>query len=156
MSNSAVAPYTGAWIEITHHLPRDTAWYRRTLHGCVDWNFQWITSSERHLTGRTLHGCVDWNFGQFPMIFACICRTLHGCVDWNKTRRLCRLSKIVAPYTGAWIEIWAFVFISPVFGCRTLHGCVDWNIWLAGTVSAKRASHPTRVRGLKSNTHGRR
>ena len=32
-----VAPFTGAWIEIIPHEPTDKqAFFRRTLHGCVD------------------------------------------------------------------------------------------------------------------------
>ena len=34
----AVAPYTGAWIEITFDLFRVLLLDGRTLHGCVDWN----------------------------------------------------------------------------------------------------------------------
>ena len=34
----AVAPYTGAWIEITFDLFRVLLLDGRTLHGCVYWN----------------------------------------------------------------------------------------------------------------------
>ena len=33
---AAVAPFTGAWIEIDDPVLADVVDHRRTLHGCVD------------------------------------------------------------------------------------------------------------------------
>ena len=123
-----VAPFTGAWIEISWTPLCAPLASSRTLHGCVDWNFTYTmfnTKKER----RTLHGCVDWNKGYgYLREFRMQSRTLHGCVDWNiicnyLTLRLWR----VAPFRGAWIEI---VNHTPQVLCAKL-------------------SHPSGVRGLK-------
>ena len=98
---------------------------------------------------RTLHGCVDWNNLAPYVEKRKNRRTLHGCVDWNTVSATCEPWKLVAPYTGAWIEIsksdW---FFGSSIG-RTLHGCVDWNFGKRVEVLCFGLSHPTRVRGLK-------
>mgnify|MGYP007100266571 CR=1 FL=1 len=56
-------------------------------------------------------------------------RTLHGCVDWNGLLpAMAADTSDVAPFTGAWIEIWWSLLVSLV----------------------AKVSHPSRVRGLKS------
>ena len=57
---AVVAPYLGAWIEISN-----------------------LFISSYKLSSRTLPGCVDWNSFLVYLDFQSICRTLPGCVDWN-------------------------------------------------------------------------
>ena len=75
-----VAPYVGAWIEIT--LQIDGTYKLR----------------------RTLRGCVDWNSGTWQENIAKSSRTLRGCVDWNLNSKDNGYIANVAPYVGAWIE----------------------------------------------------
>ena len=80
------------------------------------------------------------------------CRTLRGCVDWNECKCWKLFNGRVAPFAGAWIEIWqhqlfcCFILVAPFAGawieimcnsyhaisleCRTLRGCVDWNYYI--------------------------
>ena len=55
----------------------------------------------------------------------------------------------VAPFTGAWIEISSASSSVSLSTCRTLHGCVDWNKIRTFIVMHYHLSHPSRVRGLK-------
>ena len=97
-------------------------------------------------------------------------RTLHGCVDWNIFSMYWISVKWVAPYTGAWIEIWkksrnwSICLVAPYTGAwieiselvKQLIKCLShptrvrglkyivWQLW-----NFRRKSHPTRVRGLK-------
>ena len=105
----------------------------RTLHGCVDWNSfkaKFLASS----SSRTLHGCVDWNKATQWNVYWKSCRTLHGCVDWNFSFKNDECDVLVAPYTGAWIEMSIWETSSIVRLRRTLHGCVDWNNYYLGTL----------------------
>ena len=121
-----VAPYMGAWIEISPFFivkcffPSHPTWVR---------GLKWVTlSKEKKDVSRTLHGCVDWNWNVKLNKVILFSRTLHGCVDWNCFRLVIEfLSKKVAPYMGAWIEMWLISPPKSTSGCRTLHGCVDWN-----------------------------
>ena len=120
-----VAPFTGAWIEINKIAQilqlvkshpsrvrglkylayrRHFAFPSRTLHGCVDWNF-WLWRFNVICICRTLHGCVDWNFILYIEYTIYYSRTLHGCVDWNFQYCIDLFFSLVAPFTGAWIEI---------------------------------------------------
>ena len=63
--------------------PLSVSYFRRTLHGCVDWNFaahrsryQSVSSHPSRVRGLKWH---RWT--SFPAVRRC--RTLHGCVDWN-------------------------------------------------------------------------
>ena len=78
----SVAPYTGAWIEINS-----------------------LNTSTGNTRCRSLHGSVNWN--KSSPSFACNCcgRSLHGSVNWNFHIALAMSSFLVAPYTGAWIEM---------------------------------------------------
>ena len=80
-------------------------------------------------------------------------RSLHGSVDWNPACRSTDCFLLVAPFTGAWIEIYCFPhqagtsFVAPFTGAwieilqlqylniyqnrRSLHGSVDWNFSFA-------------------------
>ena len=60
-----VAPYVGAWIETASAMPIILRWGRRTLCGCVDWNF-YIIYIFYIIICRTLCGCVDWNWSSCP------------------------------------------------------------------------------------------
>ena len=167
--NRSVAPYTGAWIEITikYRKKRFKKSHPTRVRGLkyILWHFLLPKHYVAPYTGawieivdawgnftiparRTLHGCVDWNNCDAIKVFTSLRRTLHGCVDWNSwpSRNIC--SPRVAPYTGAWIEIDKLSGLKQVYNRRTLHGCVDWNIDFSYT-KTKYRSHPTRVRGLK-------
>ena len=51
---------------------------------------------------------------------------------WERGLKLCRPERSsamfeVAPYMGAWIEIWSLRMYKCVLLCRSLYGSVDWN-----------------------------
>ena len=81
--SSSVAPFAGAWIEIGTFLLMSTYILRRSLRGSVDWNYDLEWKEQRQL-GRSLRGSVDWN-SSISLISAIYC---------------------VAPFAGAWIEIY--------------------------------------------------
>ena len=107
-----------------------------------------VTLLSLPLTRRTLCGCVDWNFASRGIGIGSNRRTLCGCVDWNLST-LCHLVKyLVAPYVGAWIEtferpailnaqmshpMWVRglklqnSLVNAQRKSRALCGCVDWN-----------------------------
>ena len=99
---------------------------RRTLRGCVDWNY-FLYIFAGNAFSRTLRGCVDWNSQRRLLSPPPFSRTLRGCVDWNKSSSSSTIKAI----------------------CRTLRGCVDWNRNKRVIIDYRLASHPSRVRGLK-------
>ena len=122
---SLVAPFTGAWIETTRPMPFATSPARRSLHGSVDRNPSPPRPDlRRH--GRSLHGSVDRNLPSAARRRRCRCRSLHGSVDRNfavvsiRASQMSRslhgsvdrntgeddekMTLVVAPFTGAWIE----------------------------------------------------
>jgi len=123
-----VAPYLGAWIEIAIIYPNKLTYSRRSLLGSVDWNtsapFDWTISP-----GRSLLGSVDWNNQVKSENKNGCSRSLLGSVDWNNQVKsenkngcmslptwerglkfskcyTCSTPPWVAPYLGAWIEIY--------------------------------------------------
>ena len=101
---------------------------RRTLHGCVDWNWSSVRVSLYFDTVAPFTGAwieIAYRFFGQNLFHS---RTLHGCVDWNFTKRGGRCGRKT---------------------CRTLHGCVDWNLEDAFNDGQLVQSHPSRVRGLK-------
>ena len=60
----------------------------------------------------------------------------------------------VAPFMGAWIEIKMCLRLPLMISCRTLHGCVDWNRRKRLPEILSDMSHPSWVRGLKSELEG--
>ena len=78
----------------------------RTLHGCVDWNLNVLISQPSIVMShpsrvRGLKLSASRNKDG-----VCRSRTLHGCVDWNTFLDiLIQKCVMVAPFTGAWIEI---------------------------------------------------
>ena len=101
-------------------------------------------------TRRTLHECVDWNTPLYSKLALIVCRTLHECVDWNNKKITETDLFLVALYTSAWIEIVTYTRFPSLPSCRTLHECVDWNSCVWTSAIAICSSHSTRVRGLKS------
>ena len=84
-SNSVVAPFMGAWIEISMVSKVPKYLFCRTLYGCVDWNdgdliFLRKTSESHPLWVRGLKytQCREAK-GKAT------CRILYGCVNWNKS-----------------------------------------------------------------------
>ena len=55
-----VAPFAGAWIEITSDTGTLSGIYRRSLRGSVDWNL-WHAQKVIQWLCRSLRGSVDWN-----------------------------------------------------------------------------------------------
>ena len=73
----------GAWIEMQESENKTLGLFRRTLYGCVDWNFYGVKSSQIFVLSHPL---------------------------WVRGLKYGRLSDIyqyihVAPFMGAWIEI---------------------------------------------------
>ena len=104
-------------------------------------------------TSRTLHGCVDWNHEFFRFIvWQLERRTLHGCVDWNIMPYQNKPNDtLVAPFTGVWIEIGCTSAIPGPASVAPFTGA--W-IEISSARPVRRpcpASHPSRVRGLKSH-----
>ena len=163
----------------------------RTPRGCVDWNNEYILLSARYCRSHpswvrglkprndlyyslyiTSH--PSWVRGLKLSLLSTIpcksCRTPRGCVDWNKVLPVYRVTLIVAPLVGAWIETWARALIIWAVASRTPRGCVDWNhakgikisrrqvaplvgAWIETfarvSLVNKFVSHPSWVRGLK-------
>ena len=143
----------------------------RTLRGCVDWNLassKSITGPNRSHPSR-VRGlkfiCCTKALGRLlshpsrvrglkyqhgrVCRWSCYCRTLRGCVDWNISNSRLGVLILVAPFAGAWIEIWTkfkeLVWFlshpSRVRGLKSLFCAI--NYWYGVK------SHPSRVRGLK-------
>ena len=147
-TRNKVAPFAGAWIEITDGGNTWKAGFGRSLRGSVDWNLitlsiasffkvapfagAWIEigvrgnhSDMEH--SRSLRGSVDWN--TYHVLFALprFGRSLRGSVDWNCGRRYnCRRIS-VAPFAGAWIEMMEWQLLAISARSRSLRGSVDWN-----------------------------
>ena len=79
-------------------------------------------------------------------------RTLHGCVDWNFSNSAWEALIVLAPFTGAWIEIYASVWKRNDTRCGTLPGGGEGNKWY-GQERRSRWAHPSRVRGLKYKSY---
>ena len=99
----------------------------RTLYGCVNWNGLVGFFAKSLLTSHPLRVRELKPFSKYHISFI-LCRTLYGCVNWNTCWHLSRWPKIVAPFTGAWIET---AIDRPCLSSvsRTLYGCVNWNYW---------------------------
>ena len=127
-----VAPFAGAWIEMASIRVRLK--YKSSSHPSrVRGLKYWLHHSHQLHSRRTLRGCVDWNLSVFWYSARHVpCRTLRGCVDWNYLLRSSPAKIPVAPFAGAWIEIWTPLSIWINIGGRTLRGCVDWNYCFKG------------------------
>ena len=143
-----VAPFMGAWIEIspcTRRTPwtgSHPLWVRglkymkssestqtrvcRTLYGCVDWNSWWLVRWAETV-GRTLYGCVDWNA---VIVFVAI----HP--PWSHPLWVRGLKWLHIPMRFAkksshplWVRGLKYINITSFKKCvsSTLYGCVDWN-----------------------------
>ena len=144
-----VAPYMGAWIEISHVCgsadsrwvaPYMGAWIEIVLSGAGSRYLRWsLPTWERGLKFQYFD-TIDKNVNVAPYMGAWIeivewqrrqagslCRSLHGSVDWN-----------ISP-----IKFWI-----PTLG-RSLHGSVDWNNIVSSWIYMFCKSLPTWERGLK-------
>ena len=121
-----VAPYTGAWIEIRYlhdtNLPLKVAPYTGA------W-IEILVFRER-MSGNVSHPTRVRGLKFYTIYVGYLILTSHP----TRVRGLKSLDRAlsaarcpVAPYTGAWIEIWAFWLALKITSGRTLHGCVDWN-----------------------------
>ena len=78
-----VAPFAGAWIEITHSPNGHITMPCRSLRGSVDWNCSFRSNHQLlHLSLPSRERGLKW------FLFTSCC-----------------LAQIVAPFAGAWIEI---------------------------------------------------
>ena len=125
--SSSVAPFMGAWIEMSILRFFGDRIKCRSLHGSVDWNsdyfgipyrtVQSLPSWERGLKSmdgqteicpksRSLHGSVDWNF-----LYDFLGVMIWSLPSWERGLKCFYYMKTkewpeVAPFMGAWIEIW--------------------------------------------------
>ena len=123
-----VAPFAGAWIEISAY------------------NFGLMSF------GRSLRGSVDWNCG-LPSSEPGDHPSLPSRERGLKSEALAVVAHwvIVAPFAGAWIEIFDILIVHDNRLCRSLRGSVDWNSYTSIPVSVFTVSLPSRERGLKSD-----
>ena len=149
MVKIAVAPLTGAWIEIgLYTMQRLREEFRRSPHGSVDWNCIY-NKNRNSRTSRSPHGSVDWNTDSESQCRRRAGRSPHGSVDWNllvecwlKARHKSLPSRerglkfrnqkpqhTVKPSLPSrerglkWFCPWQLGFAY----CRSPHGSVDWN-----------------------------
>ena len=127
LAGSGVAPFTGAWIEISlqpSHSSRLSKSHLSQVRGLKCGR----PAQEQETKGRrTFHRCVDWNryrpivIGDLPWV-----APFTGAWIEILIQKLISLRTIVAPFTGAWIEMF-----------RRL------------VIHFERMSHLSQVRGLK-------
>ena len=143
----AVAPFAGAWIEIYFcinchinlpSLPSRERGLKYFVREFFDCNFR-----------RSLRGSVDWNSAISARSIPERRRSLRGSVDWNLQNRLYSPSCAVAPFAGAWIEIFRLMIPNIKQTRRSLRGSVDWNHTVISLKTLNRQSLPSRERGLK-------
>ena len=128
LANMQVAPFTGAWIEISK-LPTAKK-FKRWSHPSRVRGLKYVKRHCLYATvpGRTLHGCVDWNKGK---------RGYTKARRWSHPSRVRGLKYGVAPLFVS-RDSWSHP--SRVRGLKCL----------VSNVNASRfRSHPSRVRGLK-------
>ena len=100
----------------------------RTLRGCVDWNSLviWCASGRPRSHPSRVRGLKYIELGSTSFhIFQSHPSRVRGLkfLIYFQTKSFL----LVAPFAGAWIEIFmAFASTVPL-ACRTLRGCVDWN-----------------------------
>ena len=126
-SSLYVAPFAGAWIEILMEYLQPCKPLSRTLRGCVDWNSPTNCKSNK-IWCRTLRGCVDWNLLKY-FLHSLSLQSHPSRVRGLKLKVFvfCLIVLVVAPFAGAWIEIFILFYSWWLCWCRTLRGCVDWN-----------------------------
>ena len=100
----AVAPFTGAWIEIEAPLGSP---------------FTLTQSHPSRVRGlKLLIGFLD-------RIFSIVAPFTGAWIEILRKEVAAVDEKHVAPFTGAWIEIWKMRLMMDSSFSRTLHGCVD-------------------------------
>ena len=133
-----VAPFTGAWIEIMVKWNTKSTKQGRTLYGCVDWNQISKQVKSLHLMSHPLrvrglksqffHNVLLRVIWSHPLRVRGLKSDIF--MDWNRPQ-------IVAPFTGAWIEIRSADNTQQFDVSRTLYGCVDWNIHLGWVLNIR-------------------
>ena len=103
LNRAKVAPYTGAWIEIASSR---ASCFLITSHPTrvrgLKLGLLWQPLPSRR---RTLHGCVDWNWCLFACRIGTAVAPYTGAWIEIGYDGLKDILNVVAPYTGAWIEI---------------------------------------------------
>ena len=152
---SWVAPFAGAWIEIQARRCLEYSLQRRTLRGCVDWNYFCNIS----FTFYSLSHPSRVRGLKLPSVTVAQAilesRTLRGCVDWNKkvnTNPVVTVTSHPSRVRGLKLHLKQLDHL--IYPCRTLRGCVDWNYKSFLEFVQSVWSHPSRVRGLKSWSYG--
>ena len=90
-----VAPFMGAWIEIPLSRPPTVRKSGRSLHGSVNWNRN-HQMTFRTTASRSLHGSVNWNCFWTARRTSAICRSLHGSVHRNTDNTIMSNSQLVS------------------------------------------------------------
>ena len=145
---SLVAPYTGAWIEIT------TFSFSLNSPNVAPYTGAWIEiinvlCNAVASFSRSLHGSVNWNINSANLLFQQVSRSLHGSVNWNIfTPWPAFPTVIVAPYTGAWIEIHITSNGEEIFSSLPTRER-ELKLNPVGNTFYSRLSLPTRERELK-------
>ena len=121
--------------------------FRRSLRGSVDWNGDaWVSGNAEVSSLPSRERGLKFSFAETrPSLSG---RSLRGSVDWNLVPAVDILCRAVAPFAGAWIEMYLsstnnsslgslpsrerglkFGTKHTVYGlsCRSLRGSVDWN-----------------------------
>ncbi len=81
VTRTLVAPYTGAWIEITNGAGLQQQSMCRTLHGAWIEIFRLLVRDRQTSSHPTrVRGL---KFSQRFRLSPIMCRTLHGCVDYR-------------------------------------------------------------------------
>ena len=117
----------GAWIEICNLSDINSIVSCRTLYGCVDWNFAVCVNIPLIIRSHPLwvRGLKSKTLSS--RYFSFIVAPFMGA--WIEI--FCHVStyktQLVAPFMGAWIEINLYQLPFKMMSCRTLYGCVDWN-----------------------------
>ena len=126
---SAVAPFTGAWIEINLFLYLDA---RNTV---APFTGAWIEIRSELIKFWPASSSLPSRerglklFGRFYKTVALesLPSRERGLKYWNTCHTI-YLSN-VAPFTGAWIEILSGHRNESPKSCRSLHGSMDWNLY---------------------------
>ena len=79
----------------------------RSVRRSVDWN-KLTGSSIMYIPRRSVRRSVDWNSICAMRFLAVYSRSVRRSVDWNSTLTRQIRKKGVAPFVGAWIEIYNF------------------------------------------------
>lgn len=124
--------------------------YRRTRHGCVDWN-RTLVHLNRSLFSRTQNGCVDWNEQCVSGILAG--KLSHALVRGLKSENVYVIPKSCTSHPRGCVD-WNFSLLSHIASLDVApRGCVDWNPWKNGISERLVSRTPHRCVDRNNNRH---